>query len=200
MGSTPVIMQGFQTLLLNPERGLRILKRFGWLMVRMRIPFLKNYNHREQKTGLPQPAYYNSPKDSSIQRLILSNFWLQDMNILYSDAAPFTKLYNNFDYDQITQTFYPTKNNAMESVNMATMWNCSWWNPANYGKFDLYRKSDTLFADMIVNTQGVYKAKKVLKGSAMHEKVKKLFEETLTPHRSNFGPDHQNGSLIDSLV
>lgn len=113
MGGTPVIMQGFQQLLLNPERGFRILKRFGWLMIRMRIPFLKNYNAREQYTGLPQPAYYNSPKDSSIQRLILSNFWLQDMNILHSSTGPFTKLYNNFDYDEITKTFYPTKNNAM---------------------------------------------------------------------------------------
>lgn len=53
---------------------------------------------------------------------------------------------------------------------------------------------------MIVNTQGVYKAKRVLKGSAIHEKVKKLFEESLSPHRKYFGSDCQGESLIDSLI
>lgn len=200
MGTTPIIMQGFQNLLLNPERGFRIAKRFGYCKFRTLFPFLKNRNIREVHTGIPQPHYFNSSKDISFQRLILSNLWLKDMNDLYSSNTGFSKLYQNFDYDGITKTFYPTKNNAMESVNMSNVWASSWWNPVNKGRFDLYKKSDTLFADMIVNTQGVYKAKRVIENSAMHKKIAGLFESALSPHRNNFGDSLKDGSLIDSLV
>lgn len=162
MGNTPVIMRGFQALLINPERGSRIAKRFLTLWARAHLK-CSNRNVREHHTQIPQPHYFNSTTDISFLRLIQSNFWLQDMNILHSSNAPFDKLYRNFDYDGITKTFYPTKNNAMELVNMATMWGCSWWNPYNKGRLDLFKKSDVLFADMLVNTQGIYKAKRVVK-------------------------------------
>lgn len=49
----------------------------------------------------------------------------------------------------------------MESINLCRTWNCSYWNPKNDGNLEAYKTSDVLFADMMANTQGIYKVQKV---------------------------------------
>ena len=145
-------------------------------------------------------AYFNSRKDVSVKRLNDSVSWVQDLNLNYANNVPaYNQLYHQYNYDEITKSFYPTKNNSMELVNMAKTWEWSWWNPENKGDFEKYRKSDALFADMIVNTQGVYKAKRVNKGSDIHAKVKKLFEQTLNQHRQHFNVNGDQ-SVVESLI
>lgn len=53
----------------------------------------------------------------------------------------------------------------MESINLSRIWKNSYYNPANHSKTDWQRQSDALFADMMTNTQGVYKAQKIVKGT-----------------------------------
>ena len=59
----------------------------------------------------------------------------------------------------------------MEAVNLSRIWDNSYYNLKNKDSTHWQRKSDVLFADMIVNTQGVYKAKKIQKGSEQHHKA-----------------------------
>ena len=68
---------------------------------------------------------------------------------------------SSFCYDSIVKAYFPTKINAFESVNIQRTWEYSYWNPDNRNNEKAYRKSDVLFADMMTNTQGIYKVKKV---------------------------------------
>ena len=91
--------------------------------------------------------------------------------------------------------YFPTKNTAFENINLNIAWANSYWNPdntklADSEKFRKYRRSDVLFGDYIVNTQGIYQAKRVLRknedGSENKEyvKVKSLFQKHLNENRS----------------
>ena len=53
----------------------------------------------------------------------------------------------------------------MESINIYRTWKYSYWNPKNDGNFQAYKTSDVLFADMMTNTQGIYKVQKVKVGT-----------------------------------
>ena len=78
-------------------------------------------------------------------------------------------------------------------MNLA--WANSFWNPENTKledaaeKFKRYRRSDILFGDYIISTQGIYKTKKVMRknedGSENQDyaKVKSLFQKHLNEHK-----------------
>ena len=106
-------------------------------------------------------------------------------------------MYKNFDYDAITRAFYPTKKTAMEAVNLSRIWDNSYYNPKNKDSTDWQRKSDVLFADMMVNTQGVYKAKKIQKGSEQHKKAYTHFKNLLNKHRKELGLKHHPLEIMD---
>lgn len=130
--------------------------------------------------------------DFSFMRIVNSNIWLQDLDPKNSDIESFMNLYNTSSYDKITKTFFPTKTSTMQAINLSKIWNNSWWNPKNKGKFDAYRKSDVLFADMVCCGQGIYKIQRVTKNCENRKKIKQLFQETLTPFKKYFGQQYLN--------
>ena len=71
----------------------------------------------------------------------------------------------------------------MESVNLQNIWKYSYYNPKNLQTHDWQRHSDVLFADMITNTQSVYKAKRINHGSEQYYKAKKHFSKILNENK-----------------
>ena len=49
------------------------------------------------------------------------------------------------------------------------------------------RQSDALFADMMTNTQGIYKAKKLCRDTEQYIKAKKHFSEVFNKNKHYFG-------------
>lgn len=91
----------------------------------------------------------------------------------------------------------------MESINLTNTWTSSYWNPKNSKKsnrFEIYKKADVLFADMMTNTQGIYKIKKVLKGSETQKKVELFFGDLLESNKDRFIESEMNQKVIDSLI
>lgn len=80
-------MGTFNTLLFSRKRLFKIAKRFAILKFRL-LPilnkFFKNWNQEEKDTNIPQPAYCNTDTDLSVIRFLLSTFWVQDLNSLYT--------------------------------------------------------------------------------------------------------------------
>ena len=80
----------------------------------------------------------------------------------------------------------PTKLTAMESVNLKRTWINSYWNPWNSGREDKnlrLLKSDTLFGDLMSNTQNIYNILRVEKKSTIHKKVEIFFGNLLENNR-----------------
>ena len=190
----------FMNAIFSRERLSRIIPRFAILAFRLQFPWIfKNHNYLEKWTQIPQPHYFNVKTDSSIIRTIRSTLWVEDMNSLYNLSDKMIGLYQQYQYDDMTTTYYPTKNSAMESVNQAKIWKSSWYNPNNLGTLNWTRQSDALFADMMTNTQGIYKAKKVHPGTPQYEKVKKQFGKMLDENRKHFKiPEGKD--IVDTLI
>ena len=58
---------------------------------------------------------------------------------------------------------------------MQRVWHYSYWNPSNTDKYHHFRKSDVLFTDMLANTQGIFKIKRVK--DDRWEEMNKIFGE-----------------------
>lgn len=153
----------------QPQRAIRILWRMTTLISRLGFQRLlpglfKNYNIREYYSGIAQPKYFNSFKDVNLSHFVKSILWVGDLSKELQNDKAFDAVYDDFDYDTIVKSYFPTKNNAIESVNIQRSWENSYWNKANSNgnvgdRIKTYRKSDLLFADMISNAQGIYKIK-----------------------------------------
>lgn len=59
---------------------------------------------------------------------------------------------------------------------------------------------DIRFADMMTNTQGIYKVKKVRASTKIREKVIDFFEDILEKNRNKFCEAEVGKSIIDSLI
>lgn len=89
-----------------------------------------------------------------------------DLSTSLKSDAKFDAAYYDHRYMDISQAYSPTKNTAMESINASILWENSYMNPKNSNKQDvetIYRKSDVIFGDTSVNTEAIYKAKRVTK-------------------------------------
>lgn len=91
------LVQQMVQSLTNWKRSLRILWRKTILFLHLCFSFLlRNYNHRERHTGIPQPAYYNSWEDISLRRTVLGMSWLHDLEPNLNSIDAFETNYNNF--------------------------------------------------------------------------------------------------------
>ena len=64
----------------------------------------------------------------------------------------------------------------------------------------VFKRSDLLFADMMTNTQGIYKVKKVKHDTVIKEKVVNFFSAVLEKNRSKFKEGEEMKSIIDALI
>ena len=96
---------------------------------------------------------------------------------------------------------------VFENLNINRAWDSSYFNEnlaTDPNKFEKYRHSDALFADIMVNTQGAYQAKKVRPGDEETIYfIKNHFKEVLEKNRniidkSEKYKDHEN--VIDALI
>ena len=98
----------------------------------------------------------------------------------------------------------------MENINLNRTWDNSYFNEDNANrpdKWNRFRHYDALFADMMVTTQGIYKAKRV-KDPEMIEKVKEQFKAMLEENRKEFmskggkkrNVDDKTKCIVDALV
>ena len=53
-------------------------------------------------------------------------------------------------------------------------------------------QSDALFADMMTNTQGIYKAMKIIEGTQAYKKAKRCFSDLLRENRKTIGVEGED--------
>ena len=175
------LQTAFLNFLNNPTRIIRILvMKFTQVVYLLfsTITFhclFKNKNVRKPHTGIPQPKYYNVWSDIQAGVTLLKLFYVNDLSKQFRKDSAFEKAYKNYNYDAIVKAYCPTKSSAFESVNIHRTWKNSYWNPINRENEKAYKRSDLLFADMLVNTQGVFKVKKIKHDSIIKEKAVNFF-------------------------
>ena len=180
---------------------------FKAIYYRLRLALgCKNYNYMNEWSGMfiAQPRYLNDPSDINILRLVRSFLWSNDLNALFSVQGADQTLYSQFEYDFLVKKFFRTKNTAFEGINMNLAWSKSFWNKALNNlsaekRLEKYRYSDILFADFAINTQGIYKAKRVpsaSKNPERHQEIGELFSEHLQKNRDLLGPQYQNSDNV----
>lgn len=104
--------------LAQPQRAIRILWRMFVLILRLIFQlifpkWLKNYNIREYYSGIAQPKYFNSFKDLNLTHFIKSIKWVRDLSKELQDDKVFDAVYDDFDYDTIVKSYFPTKANSI---------------------------------------------------------------------------------------
>ena len=114
---------------------------------------------RHAHSGIPQPRYFNTWSDFKEGITATKAFYINDVSKYYDDDDVYDRAYQDQRYDAIVRAYYPTKNTGFESVNIKRTWDCSYWNPKNRDNEGQYKKSDLLFSDMLVNSQGLFKVK-----------------------------------------
>ena len=162
--------------------------------------FFKNQVVRKPHTRIPQPKYYNTWSDIQAGVTIFKLFYINDLSKRLEKDAAFDRIYKDHNYDAIVKAYCPTKNSAFESVNIQRTWDSSYWNPINRGNERAYKKSDLLFADMMVNTQGIYKVRKIRHDTMIKEKVVNFFSSVLEKNRDRFDEAVGEKNIIDSLI
>jgi hypothetical protein len=198
-----IIFMGLDTAFKNLTVGFRLFRILLMkitLICRLLIPFLTNSNWRRPDSGIAQPRYYNSWADVKAGFTLLKLLWVNDLSDHFKHDQAFNRKYFAGDFDAIVKAYFKTENTAFESVNVEKCWRNSYWNPANQGKMEAYKKSDILFADSMVNVHNIFMVKKVAKDSATHRKVADFFEGILEKNRSSFIEAEEGKSIIDSLI
>ena len=160
----------------------------------------KNKVVRKPNSGIPQPKYFNTWSDFKEGVTATKVFYINDVSKRYDDDEVYDRIYRDQNYDAIVKAYYPTKNTGFESINIKRTWDCSYWNPVNENNEAAFKKSDLLFADMMVNTQGIYKVKKVRHGTEFKEKVVLFFSGVLEKNRSKFEEAQGEKNIIDCLI
>ena len=182
----------FTNFVNNPSRMIRV-----WIMKITQIIYLflstitcgcffKNRNVRKPYTGIPQPKYYNTWSDIQAGVTLFKLMYVNDLSMQFKKDSTFDRAYNDHDYDSIVKAYCPTKMTAFESVNIHRTWENSYWNPINRENEMVFKRSDLLFADMMTNTQGIYKVKKVKHDTVIKEKVVNFFSAVLEKNRNRF--------------
>ena len=112
------LKNGLDGNLKQPQRVIRILWMMTvliWRLIFQRLlpGLFKNYNIREHYSGIAQPKYFNSFKDLNFSHFIKSMRWVSDLSKELQDDKVFDAVYDDFDYDTIVKSYYPTKNNTI---------------------------------------------------------------------------------------
>ena len=132
----------------NPKRSLRVIWRQLCLITHVILsvivfklpsvfPFtllqklMTTKNIKEKYSQIPQPKYYNSGDDILALHQILSLLWVNDLSAHLNNDQTFNESYSSYDYDTIVKLYFPTKNSAMEAVNIYRAWENSYWNPSH---------------------------------------------------------------------
>ena len=160
----------------------------------------KNKVVRKPQTGIPQPKHYNTWSDIQAGVTIFKVLYIKDLSERFEKDRVFDRVYSDHNYDAIVKAFCPTKSSAFESVNIQRTWEYSYWNPFNRNQEETYKKSDLLFADMLVNTQGIYKARKIRHDTIIKEKAVNFFEAILEKNRDKFNEGKGERSILDELI
>lgn len=130
---------------------------------------------------------------------------MNDQNIF--TQKKYVDLYNMAQYPALTKAFFPVRMSDFENINMNRIWQYSYFNETLMDlpvkeRFEKYRHSDALFGDLMVNTQGIYQAKKV-KDEETVKFVKNRFSKVLEANRKvidKSGRYVSNPDIIDALI